>query len=304
MFGLSSDYVKCKVLGEINKMMTKFCDGNPNNDVRVVAYNDWDYSEMCKLRTRNLPYISTYGYDLSYNALMVVAKDLFDRYPVVSKEGNGIEWVVWLKKHLLTRHDEKWLSEICTHVNELEEKSLLALVQNCDVKYLPINLADNNWVLVDGYLSLSDLDGKWLLVFKSIFEDSTGKRSNYFMSADWNSQGLDTLDWWAGAIVYNSVKPKFQCLNSDYRESYISSHREAYKTYRGCTVSGKLSKLSLSRMLKICEEIGGRFIVDIEMRHKVYREKEEAPQRQTLVLDASQIMKIRKEEYTCEMPRT
>ena len=125
----------------------------------------------------------------------------------------------------------------------------------------------------------------------SSFEETKGRKIKCLRLADWNFQGINSLDPMAGAVVYDSFAPVFACADADYSERYFSSHRDAFKTLRECTVSGHHSLLSLSRMAEVCEEKREKFVIKVELRHIMYRKKDEAPQCDELVLDKKEIGK-------------
>lgn len=83
------------------------------NDPRTELWRTRHFREEIRYRDSSYPRTDVYSFYLGYHGMMNVASKLLNAIPVIrQKEGwQSKEWDGWLKGHLLTRADGRWLAD-------------------------------------------------------------------------------------------------------------------------------------------------------------------------------------------------
>lgn len=81
-------------------------------DPRKNFWRNKDYGKETRNYKSSYPDTDSYRFYLSYHVMLRVAQELLERMPVTSKsEWDDDPLEDWLKRHILTRNDGKWLSD-------------------------------------------------------------------------------------------------------------------------------------------------------------------------------------------------
>lgn len=87
-------------------------DGSFGSDPRAEIWRSRQSEREIWHDHGNYPRADSYNFYLSYHAMLVVAARLLQRMPVLYRhDWSENEWAEWLRRHLLTRDDGRWLAD-------------------------------------------------------------------------------------------------------------------------------------------------------------------------------------------------
>lgn len=131
-------------------------------DPRYAIWNRYSNERKTWHDHGGYPEMDNQDFYLSYHSMFVVAARLIDKMPVIIKrDWDDDKWDDWLKLHLLTREDEKWLSD-CRDplplerpkwvLNETNESWAVEISEIDFLNYVKLEEDNNTWLNINGYL--------------------------------------------------------------------------------------------------------------------------------------------------------
>lgn len=165
VFGVSEEYIARRVQKIIIEQWKVNNSGSYKQDPRESLWEGSAYRERIYHSHGSYPSVDTYNFYLSYHGMMVVADQLLKERPTV--EGlydEGDPWEYWIKRHLLSRNDGYFLSDMRGKIpHDIEtwyavNKNEL-WISNIDEKYFLSLLMYGEEICVNG--SWKQKDGKY-----------------------------------------------------------------------------------------------------------------------------------------------
>jgi len=291
IFGLPINYVAKLITERAKQLRTLPCDGNPGADQRNIDRNDWKFSQASKIGLGYFPVVSLYGYDLSYNAMMEVALELFNNYSIVSETGNEAPWHYWLHKHGLSLNDGRWLSEICRHMASDEADELFELSYSKDPKTVIQSLARNGCIALDAQFATSRIPNRLVAFIETKIVYMNGREIPAMKQHGFDAWGIDTLDPFAGGIFLNSKRPTFDADDSEFYNDYFSSLEETHWAKGLYTTCGRISYVSKEAIRRKCDSEGCWFSITAELHCSSNGREFDIVNKDSLLVDAATIAK-------------
>ena len=291
IFGLPINYVSDLIIEKAKKFRTMPCDGNPDTDQRNIDVNDGKFAQASKIGLGHFPVVSLYGYDLSYNAMMEVALELFNNYSIVSKTGNEAPWHFWLHRHGLSLNDGRWLSETCRHMAPDEADELFKTCYSKDPKTVIQSLSRNGFVVLDAQFATSSIPNRLVGFIETKIVYLNGREvpaMEQYGSAAW---GIDTQDPFAGGIFMNSKRPTFEANESDFYDDYFSSLQETHWARGLYTTCGRMSFVSKDVVRRKCASEGCWFSITAEIHASSNDREFDIVNKDSLLVDAATVAK-------------
>jgi hypothetical protein len=112
VFGISGKQVEELATEIVVKEWGIDNDGSYAGDPRVSLWRSSRNERETRHDHGSYPRADNFGFYLSYHAMFVVAAKLLQKMPIIhSKDWVEDEWEEWLRRHLLTRKDGRWLAD-------------------------------------------------------------------------------------------------------------------------------------------------------------------------------------------------
>ncbi len=161
VFGISSKQVEDLAANVIVNEWRMGDKNGYNRDPRVVLWNRSSRNWQTSHSHGSYPRDDNMDFYLSYHAMHVVAARLIEKMPVVKTRewSEDDPWSDWLSRHLLTRHDGKWLAD-CRDALPLIRPSWISgekknswqtdIIDEDFLNCLQIKEGDELWINVEG----------------------------------------------------------------------------------------------------------------------------------------------------------
>lgn len=292
IFGFQTNYISKLIAERAKKLRTMPCDGNPDTDQRNVDRNEWKFSQASKIGMGYFPVVSLYGYDLSYNAMMEIALELFDNYSIVSETGNEAPWHYWLHRHGLSKNDGRWLSETCRHMAAEEADELFKKCYNNDPKMVMQSLIRNGFIVLDAQFATSSIPNRVVVSIATKIVYINGLKMPAMKKQGFEVWGIDTRDPFAGGIFPDSKLPIFDVDKSEFYEDYFSSLEETHWAKGMYTTFGRMSYVSKDAIRRTCAREGCWFLITADVHCSSTGREFDIENKGSLLVDAATIAKL------------
>ncbi len=195
--------------------------GGYNNDPRVSIWNRNPYERETRHSHGSYPRTDNLDFYLSYHSMLAAAAKLLEKMPTVSKydwDWDEESWEDWLKRHLLTCSNGKWLIDYRDPV-PLKRPDWIAENNDDDWR---TNVTEKDFI---DTLNLNDMDGKWIIVKGGWQETHSSRTESYSVNSALVSK--NTANSLMRAL--ESCDNPYNCPLPDYSEEEWEINTDIFK---------------------------------------------------------------------------